>query len=481
MPTTLLLLPISKLLRIILKSIILTHLVLFSIPWFKFGLLPFLAKKLGYKANDVKDRRKQWIMYGSTLSPFALKVEAALKMQNPSVNVEWNFNSSWLNYFIAEVTVIMLRSGSFVATQTLMENPPSKYGELPLVPYLIPQNNYFTLDNPCKVIYDSSFIVNTFINNNNSPDDKSLIFMIHLIDEYFDEWGLYLVHHRRWVDEGNHNPPDNRPGQTLAHKEVFKGQLPRFFSNRGAEFFNHRQTRRLAYLFSIAPPHQSPRAEGYPIPYCCNSSKQQPPSPHDEECCWPETWTLLNESWIKLLKALDPILKTRSTLFGGSLLTSADFSMFGQLDMLARRDQASRKEMIQEAPNVVKWLDNIRETNAQSTTTTTNNNYHDLYPFITEIRETFIPLMKQNKINYEKAIQNGCTIFNEDGFWIQNTAGVKNKALYDGIIRQYPFRSVVKTFQVEVWNKLLVEYNSLSRNNKFELEQLYGLKQDDFN
>ena len=71
-----------------------------------------------------------------------------------------------------------------------------------------------------------------------------------------------------------------------------------------------------------------------------------------------------------------------------------------------------------------------------------------------EIGETFVPLMEQNEEAFESEDLRGTKVYNEAAF-------DSDEALYDGVLRETPFRSVVKTFQVRVWRSLQSEWSQL--------------------
>jgi len=84
------------------------------------------------------------------------------------------------------------------------------------------------------------------------------------------------------------------------------------------------------------------------------------------------------------------------------------------------------------------------------------------------IMNTFSALMIQNAQAYELAKQNGITVFNEVAF-------NQGTALYDGKLRGYPFRSVVKTFQVRVWQEICGKWRALSEHDKEKVREYVPL------
>ena len=117
--------------------------------------------------------------------------------------------------------------------------------EYPLVPFLIEDDR--------RVHYDSSALARWIdVRHPGSdgplvPTDPALAFAAQLVDEAFDEFGLYMVHHNRWVVSA----ATNDAGERLATE--LRSFVPRTLRARVAARFSARQVRRLPYLFSVAP------------------------------------------------------------------------------------------------------------------------------------------------------------------------------------------------------------------------------------
>lgn len=77
-------------------------------------------------------------------------------------------------------------------------------------------------------------------------EDGALHFAVSLVDEYFDEFGLCMAHHNRWVVAAR----DNDAGARVAAD--FRPLLGPLTGPMGRRFAA-RQVRRLPYLFSVAP------------------------------------------------------------------------------------------------------------------------------------------------------------------------------------------------------------------------------------
>ena len=81
------------------------------------------------------------------------------------------------------------------------------------------------------------------------------------------------------------------------------------------------------------------------------------------------------------------------------------------------------------------------------------------------IAGTFVPLMAQNEAAYHAARAAGETLFNEAAF-------DRRRALYEGTLLGLPFRSVVKTFQVQVWRELRAAWAMLDAPARTELRRI---------
>src|SRR5690606_20285679 len=79
------------------------------------------------------------------------------------------------------------------------------------------------------------------------PSDPKLAFVCQLIDEAFDEFGLYMVHHMRWVVSARTTPMG-----TVTAGEL-RPLLPPGISALVAAHLYRRQASRCPYLFSVAP------------------------------------------------------------------------------------------------------------------------------------------------------------------------------------------------------------------------------------
>ena len=273
------------------------------------------------------------------------------------------------------------------------------------------------------------------------PQDPKLAFICQLIDEAFDEFGLYMVHHMRWVGSAQTTPM----GQMTAQE--FRRLLPPGGISLLARRLYRRQVARCPYLFSVAP-------RGYDAGV---AKDRTPPS----RLGFPPTHALLDEAWRRYLAAMEHLLSNQPYLLGGRF-TLADASVYGQLGMNLVDPQAiAQLELL--APRTFRWLCAIREGRQ-------NEGCGDLAltpslePLLRIIMSTFGMLMRQNEKAYEHAVADGETVFNEAAF-------DRHHALYDGHLLGYPFRAVAKTFQVRVWRELKESWQALEAQDRESLEQ----------
>jgi glutathione S-transferase len=321
----------------------------------------------------------------------------------------------------------------------------SELDELPTVPFLItPDQN---------VHYDSSALADWIDDEHPAergelvPRDPVLNFLARFIDEAFDEFGLYMVHHNRWVLAA----ANNGAGRRLAAE--FSNLLPPGGARLLARRFSMRQVRRLPYLFSVA-------TEGF---YADLPQSLTPPGRKG----FPGTHALLEDAWHQYLAAMESLLERQPFLLGARF-TLADASAYGQLSMNLT-DAGAVAVLEKCAPRTHRWLCSIRDGGhcaAQGELEATEA----LRPLLEVISETFVPLMRQNERAYEAALARGETLFNEAAF-------DRNRALYDGELRGKPFRHVVKTFQVRTWRDLRSRWTLLDSEERQALERsLPGLE-----
>lgn len=381
-----------------------------------------------------------YTLWGSELSPFYLKVQACLRFQKNSIN----YQPQQGGYFKAlkhQLKVELIQKRFKKITWPIMNSKD----ELPLVPYMFNETG--------QSFYDSSAFAHWLDQSPNAKhlplsqfNDKSLEFVIALIDEYADEFGLYMVHHMRW----KYSALDNTAGQRLANEfKVILGPLKWFIEKS----FPKRQVRRLPYLFSVAP-------IGFKIK---NLPKSLQPPIHAD---FPATHELLENAYKNLLAALESKLATSSYLLGNSF-TLADASIYGQLGMNLA-DPSAAQFIQNQAPKTYKWLQAIQQgkfTYAKKIDLKIDNSIKAL---LAEIKRTFIPLMQQNAQAYDQYKQKGQLLFNEKAF-------DKHAALYEGELDGIPFKSVAKSFQVSSWRVLLKRWESLNEAEQARIENIIQL------
>src|SRR5690349_20597465 len=177
---------------------------------------------------------QDWIVYGSELSPFTLKVLAMCRYKG----VPYRFlptDGSWLDNMRISIRKTRLTKGRLPLTYP----PFTEDDEYPLVPFLFGPEG--------ENLYDSTAIGEWLDTRFPSdvpliPPDPALAFVVRLLDEFADEWMLYLVHHFRWKVSA----ADNNAGHRLAHELrmlTFGWDWP------VSRFFSARQIRRMPYLF----------------------------------------------------------------------------------------------------------------------------------------------------------------------------------------------------------------------------------------
>ncbi len=382
------------------------------------------------------------IVWGVELSPFTLKLQACLQ------SLRYPFRRLPASGGWRENLDIMARLELAKRLGTVERYPfmDKQLDEYPLVPYFSPDGKQF--------YFDSSAIARWLDaqERNQSklfPSDPGLGFLAHLIDEAFDEFGLYLVHHKRWVGSAK----SNQMGERLARE--FKSILPPGATWLLRHYFPQRQVKRCPYLFSVAP-------KGF---RCGVPRALTPPSRQG----FPPTHQLLNRAWKDYLDGMETVL-TQQPFLLGEQFTIADASAYGQLSMNLVDPEAA-SEMRSLAPVTYRWLENIARGKHKTATAKGSLTMNpSLKPLLATIMGTFSVLMHQNRQAYTQAMAKGESCFNEAGF-------NQGHGLYDGQLHGHAFRSVVKTFQVRVWNELCDHWQDLDENVKAQLREYLDLSE----
>jgi glutathione S-transferase len=374
-------------------------------------------------------------VWGSELSPFTLKLRALLAYAEVPYRMLPATGGRGANYWaLATIEVAKRR-------RTAMRYPAlSDLDEYPLVPFLLAEG---------RVYYDSSALAGWLDDRHRPapgplvPDDPALAFIAQLIDEAFDEFGLYLVHHARWVVSATTNDAGARLARELARV------LPPGVGSLFALRFAARQVRRLPYLFSTAPP-------GFAVDRL--PPALTPPARAD----FPPTHRLIAHAWEAYLDGVEAVLRDQPYLLG-ERFTLADASVYGQLGMNLK-DPSAAAVMQRRAPATFRWLCAIRDQRHVGSSgplaVTTR-----LRALCDAIARTFVPLMVQNEAAYLAARAAGETLFNEPAF-------DRGRALYDGTLLGLPFRAVVKTFQVRVWRELRSAWERLDDRARATLQRV---------
>ena len=377
------------------------------------------------------------VLWGSRLSPYTLKLEAALQYKG----IAYRRLPAQGTHFENARLMLRLETAKRLGEVTRYPVVEDAFDEYPLLPYFSYDKRNFE--------YDSSSILLRMEAEHEGhsiiPNDPAHRFLVQFIDQAFNDFGLYLVHHMRWVGSAK----SNRMGRRLAAE--FKTALPPGGAWLLSRTFPARQVKRLPYLMSTAP-------QGYKSGV---KSSLTPPSKRN----FPETHTLLEQSWKAILEAMEYVLGKQNYLFGDHF-TLADASAYGQLGMnLVDPEAAARLKDI--APQTFRWLERIQngqfvETNRDTDALLQINPQLD--NLLNILMGTYGALMVQNERAYMHAESNGQIHFNEAAF----NAG---EALYAGKLRGYPFRTVIKSFQVRPWRELKQQWRALNETNKALVKQ----------
>ncbi len=375
-------------------------------------------------------------LWGVTASPYLLKMQALLD----GAGVDWQRWPEQASRPQALRTALRLRRAQRERAVRRYPAMDPALDEYPAVPY-------YTFDGT-TFYYDSTGLALHLDAEGRGdhpgpvPGDPALAFICHLIDEAFDEFGLYMVHHQRWVTSAT----TTRMGQRTARE--FAPLLPPGLGPLLARRLYRRQARRCPYLFSVAP-------DGFD---CGMPAARTPPARPG----FPPTHTLLEEAWRDYVAAVESLLADQPYLLG-QRFTLADASAYGQLAMNLV-DGITARNLRRDAPRTHAWLCAIAA-GEHAGARGESQCSPALRPLLDVIGATFMPLMAQNSAAWEAAVAAGETMFNEAAF----DAG---RALYDGALRGHPFRAVAKTFQVAVWRELRGRWAALPAAGRRQLVDL---------
>jgi glutathione S-transferase len=374
-------------------------------------------------------------LWGATASPYQLKMQALAD----AAGVAWRRAPEQVSTVQAMAMALRLRRAQ--RTESIERLPQREAGldEYPMVPF-------YTLDGK-TFYYDSTGLAYHLQQLTTGakgllPDEPAERFACQLIDEAFDEFGLYMVHHNRWAVSAATNTMGEFTSREL--RKVYPLGLHR----RVAKQLPERQVRRCPYLFSVSPP-------GFDAGV---SEALTPPSLPG----FPPTHNILNTAWRRYLAAMEDVLAEQPYLLGEGF-TLADASAYGQLSMNLVDGRAA--ELLEElAPRTFSWLCMIRDGGHSGSAGEPVLN-PCLRPLLEIIAETFMPLMRQNTAAWRAAKNRGQTTFNEAAF-------DRGEALYEGELLGQPFRSVAKSFQVPVWRDLCQAWEALGEAQREQLRAL---------
>jgi glutathione S-transferase len=153
-------------------------------------------------APDRRGPRARVRLWGSELSPFTLKLRALCDAAGIPYRMLPEEGGRLENLRAATHIELAKRR------RTVVRYPAtSPLDEYPLVPFAISGG---------RVYYDSSALAR-WLDHLYPPEsgplvpgDPALAFATQLIDEAFDEFGLYMVHHARWVISATTNDAGRR-------------------------------------------------------------------------------------------------------------------------------------------------------------------------------------------------------------------------------------------------------------------------------
>jgi glutathione S-transferase len=367
------------------------------------------------------------VVWGPELSPFLLKLEAMLAYKENAWRRLPRDGTRLENLRVSR------QINRAVRRHTALKPPANDpLDEYPLVPFLVTPAG--------DVLYDTSALA-AWLDSRGEAQARLLVpqenpaarFVALLIDEAFDEFGLYMVHHNRWKLAAADN---DAPGMRLARE--YGRLLPPGIGPMFAGWFARRQVRRLPYLFSVAP-------RGYRVAGL--SAPLNPPS----RAGFPATHELLDEAWRRYLAAMESVLTLQPYLLGPAF-TVADASAYGQLSMNLT-DGLAAARLRDLAPRTFEWLVAIRDERHRGSAGEAILS-QSLEPLFEIVLATYVPLMRSNAAACASLLARGERRFNQKAF----DAGV---SLFDGELLGYPYRSVAKSFQARSWRDLCAAWSAL--------------------
>jgi glutathione S-transferase len=371
-------------------------------------------------------------LLGSVLSPFSMKV--ALLLTHGQVPFRWlPAQAGTLENLVGQATRFGVTRGLLGITYPEV----GPLSEWPLVPFLF---------GPAGARYYDSSAIGVWLHEHRDqyagvsllPEEPGARFLCHLVDEFMDELGLYVLHHQRWVRSA-------RSYQAMATvRREYRSLVPMAVSGWAAERFAKRQVHRLAYLFSVAP-------EGFSIEGL--APHRQPKS----RASFPETHTLLDALQVRINDALTSSLAQQPFLFGGAF-SLADASAGGILCSHLDCDPETAAAMATRWPHLHAYAQGLRAPSAVSPPGAAVVPE----PLVALAVEAFLPFLQANSEAYERHGRPVARDANEPAYW-------RGDKLFDGTLLGFPYRTVVKTFQVAVLQDLQRRFQDLGESTRMAL------------
>ncbi len=350
-------------------------------------------------------------LYGSRLSPFTLKVELCLRSAGLRF-ASWPAQLRRRDAIPVEARLHRLRSGR--APVYVPADFDRRVDEIGLVPIVVAGDRYFVDSTAIGHYLHAGMPEREAL----LPRDPVIRFVHDLVEECFDELGLYAMHHARWVTSA----ADNRAAVALA--EELSKPLGTTLARRYGARFARRQVRRLPYLFSVAS--SDARFDALP-------PRLRPPT----RSGFPGTHALLDEVRRLELDALERVYSTRTYLFGEHA-TLADAAIYGQLASHPEMDPSAARA-IAARPAVADFVARHRHAPMRLGPPSAHSLHEALEPLIAHATDAGLSLLAQNAA----ALSAG-----DPRDPLRNERAFDRRAqLYRGELMGHAYRAVAKTFQ----------------------------------
>lgn len=371
-------------------------------------------------------------LLGSVLSPFAAKTRFGCEVARLPLRVLPDEGTR-----LEALAAWSRRTAMTRGVLAPSEGPLDPLSELPLVPYLFgPRGERWVDSTAILRRLDAEEVVPLL------PARAPARFACSLLDELFDEVGLYLLHHQRWVRSAR----SNRAAEIVAHE--FRALVPRPVRDRVAAGFAARQVRRLPYLFSVADAGDRSWSD---LP-----AERRPPS----RAGFPPTHALLDRLFERMLDGLERVLRTRAFLFGEAP-SLADCAGAGIVASHLVCDPETAAAIRVRAPATAAWAERFLERRAGGERAPLDRE-DGLEPLLELAGDVLVPLLRANERAYLAHGGGDRTRHNERAF-------ERGSSLYSLELAGTPVRHVVKTFQVRVWRELCAELGRLDARDRAEV------------